>query len=163
MVRVMPLFLIPLAVTVAPRLLVPLPLSLALHLACFFAVGMVCHGELARRRPPAAQLTEFYFFLSVGGVLGGAFNALLAPLIFPDVWEYPLELIAACLLRPTTQSDTRHGLAWDVVLPLILLGLLLAARAVLPAATTGSRLPWPMAVFGYILPALAVLNFPRDA
>src|SRR5205823_1260397 len=60
----------------------------------------VCHGELARDRPPGERLTEFYFWLSVGGVLGGVFNALVAPLLFPGVWEYPIVLVLACLLRP---------------------------------------------------------------
>jgi hypothetical protein len=45
-------------------------------------------------------LTEFYLWMSVGGVLGGIFNALLAPLIFDNVYEYPLMIAAACLLRP---------------------------------------------------------------
>ena len=91
MVRVLPLLLILLVVSAAPGLsfMMPLPLMLALHLGCFFVVGMVCHGELARRRPPAARLTEFYLFLSIGGVLGGAFNALLAPFIFSGVMGIP--------------------------------------------------------------------------
>jgi hypothetical protein len=72
MVWVLPMLLVPLVITAAPGVsfTVVLPLILVLHLGCFFVVGMVCHGELARRRPPAARLTEFYLFLSVGGVLG---------------------------------------------------------------------------------------------
>jgi len=68
---------------------------LLLHLACFFVIAMVCHGELARSRPNARDLTEFYLWISLGGVLGGLFDALLAPLLFPDIWEYPLMLVAA--------------------------------------------------------------------
>ena len=164
MVRVLPLLLIPLVITAAPGLpiMLPLPLMLALHLGCFFAVAMVCHGELAKRRPPTAQLTEFYFFLSLGGVLGGAFNALLAPLIFSGVWEYPLALIAACLVKPTTPDDARHGLTWDAVLPFALLGLVMLANAIRPTDIGGSVLLLLVATFGYMLPALALLNFsPR--
>src|SRR5688572_15659902 len=51
----------------------PLVPILLLHLVTLFLVAMVCHGELARLRPPAARLTEFYLLLSVGGVLGGVF------------------------------------------------------------------------------------------
>jgi hypothetical protein len=87
----------------------PVWLLLALNLGCLFAVGMGCHGELARQRPPTARLTEFYFFLSVGGVLGGVFNALVAPLIFSGLWEYPLVLLAACLMKPATPEDARRG------------------------------------------------------
>ena len=58
--------------------------------------------------------------------MGGAFNALLAPLIFANVWEYPLALGAACLVKPATLEDSRPGhTLGDIVLPLALLGLLL--------------------------------------
>lgn len=71
-----------------------------LHLATFFTAAMVCHGELARRRPAAALLTQFYFWMSLGGVLGGMFNALVAPLVFRSLLEYPLAMSAACLFSP---------------------------------------------------------------
>jgi hypothetical protein len=73
------------------------------HLLTFFVVAMVCHGEMARLRPPVEHLTEFYFLMSLGGVAGGAFNALLAPHLFNDIFEYPLMLVAACLLLPPKQ------------------------------------------------------------
>jgi SAM-dependent methyltransferase len=73
----------------------------AMHLLVFFVTAMVCHGELARRRPPAKYLTEFYLWMSLGGMLGGLFNALVAPYVFNWVAEYPLMIAAACLLRPT--------------------------------------------------------------
>src|SRR5262249_14649911 len=57
-------------------------LLIGLHLGAFFIAAMVCHGELAADRPAADHLTEFYLWLSVGGVLGGLFNALLAPVLF---------------------------------------------------------------------------------
>src|SRR6185295_12148409 len=57
-------------------------LSLAGHLLAFFVAAMVCQGELYRRRPDANALTQFYLWMSLGGVLGGAFAALLAPQIF---------------------------------------------------------------------------------
>jgi hypothetical protein len=96
---------------------------LPLHLALFFATAMVGHGELARSRPPVRHLTEFYLWVSVGGVLGGVFVALLAPAVFPDIWEYPLMLIAACLVRPAAASGRSRWYA-DLVLPAALaLGL----------------------------------------
>jgi hypothetical protein len=76
-------------------------LFLPLHLVGFFVIALVCHGELARDRPAPAHLTEFYLWLSVGGVLGGLFNGLLAPLVFDRIAEYPLALVLACLLRPS--------------------------------------------------------------
>ncbi|HLB97148.1 MAG TPA: hypothetical protein VJK90_05765, partial [Acetobacteraceae bacterium] len=162
MIRVLPLLLIPLVITAAPGVsfAIPLPLVLGLHLGCFFVVSMVCHGELARRRPPVARLTEFYLFLSIGGVLGGAFNALLAPLIFPGPWEYPLALVAACLMKPTTEDTTLRSRRWDLVLPLALLSFLLLTRGVLPTVFgDGAAAKLVLIMFTYVVPALALLSF----
>ena len=61
---------------------------------------MVCHGQLAADRPEPSQLTEFYLWMSLGGVVGGLFSALVAPVVFSSVLEYPLMMAAACMLRP---------------------------------------------------------------
>ena len=75
--------------------------SIALHLGTFFVAALVCHRELARRRPDVRHLTEYYIWLSVGGMLGGVFNTLIAPNIFTRVFEYPLALAAVALVRPS--------------------------------------------------------------
>lgn len=82
----------------------PVPLLIFLHLGFFFIAAMACHGRLAQERPPAARLTEFYFWISVGGVLGGLFNALVAPNIFSRVIEYPAMIVCACMVRPMCTS-----------------------------------------------------------
>jgi hypothetical protein len=86
----------------------PLPMSvlIPLHLATFFVAALVCHAELARCRPAAELLTEFFLWLSVGGVLGGCFNALVAPLVFSSILEYRLALLFAALLLPPLLSGT---------------------------------------------------------
>ena len=73
---------------------------ICVHFGVFFVVAMVCHGELSRNRPPVSQLTEFYLMMSIGGVVGGAFNTLIAPVVFDGILEYPLMLIAACWILP---------------------------------------------------------------
>ena len=79
-----------------------------LHLALLFVIAMVCHGELARSRPDASHLTEFYLWIAVGGLLGGIFNALIAPVLFEDVYEYALAIAIAGALRPGVgRSRTR--------------------------------------------------------
>jgi tetratricopeptide (TPR) repeat protein len=78
----------------------------SLHLATFFVTAMVCHGQLAADRPEPSRLTEFYLWMSLGGVLGGLFSALVAPIIFRSVLEYPLMMAAACMLRPRNVSGT---------------------------------------------------------
>jgi SAM-dependent methyltransferase len=75
-------------------------LQLTIHLAAFFFTALMCHQRLVANRPEPARLTEFYLCLSIGGVVGGAFNAFLAPVIFNDVLEYPIVLVLACLVRP---------------------------------------------------------------
>jgi hypothetical protein len=77
----------------------PAWLMIAAHLIMFFIAGMVCHGQLAAERPKPARLTEYFLLISAGGVLGGIFNALIAPVIFTGIVEYPLVLVVACLLR----------------------------------------------------------------
>jgi hypothetical protein len=66
---------------------------------------------LAKSRPPAQNLTEFYLWISLGGVLGGIFNALLAPQIFDHLVEYPLVIVLACLLVPEFRARGRPSLA----------------------------------------------------
>jgi len=91
------------------------------HFALLFVVALACHGELALTRPSSRHLTQFYLLLSVGGVLGGLFNALLAPVAFSSLVEYPLAMALACLLvgvpgRAT--APTARSLATDVILAL---------------------------------------------
>jgi hypothetical protein len=83
----------------------PIWRSTTITLLAFFFTALVCHGELARDRPSTKHLTEFYLWMSFGGMLGGVFNGLLAPVVFPGVWEYPLALVAACLMRPLQKSE----------------------------------------------------------
>ena len=91
--------------------------ELLVHLEAFFIAAMVCHGELAARRPAALHLTEFYLWMSVGGVLGGMFNALLAPVLFDSVLEYPMMVVLVALLRPWRAGRGRRDIALDLVLP----------------------------------------------
>ena len=91
-----------------------------LHLLAFFVTALMCHGDLARRRPHTSHLTEFYFWIALGGALGGAFNALVAPLAFDSIVEYPLIIALACMLRPAPQPGAA-GLRWtDIALPAVL-------------------------------------------
>ena len=61
-----------------------------LHLGAFFVGCIACHGALAQARPTAARASTFYLIIAAGGLLGGVFTALVAPLVFTRVVEYPL-------------------------------------------------------------------------
>ncbi|MBN9518000.1 fused MFS/spermidine synthase [bacterium] len=106
----------------------PMGVVAGLHLAAFFGVCLVCHGELAKDRPPARELTRFYFWMSLGGVVGGLFNALVAPVLFHRLGmiEYPLVLVLAVLVRPGRDpgpfvkfGDLRYAAALLVVAVLL--------------------------------------------
>jgi len=118
--QVLPLVILPLLAWNLLDWKHPLWLAILLQLAAFFVAAMVCHGELFQRRPPSRKLTEFYMWMAVGGILGGLFNTLVAPVTFNSTVEYPLALIAACLLNPLTDHRDQNRLyRWlDFALPL---------------------------------------------
>jgi spermidine synthase len=135
MVRALPIFLLPLVIVVIVQPIGPQSLLIPLHLVTFFIAAMVCHGELAQDRPSPQHLTEFYLWLSVGGALGGMFNALLAPVLFTTVVEYPLMLVLVCLAqwRPEPLRLQTRSVRLDFGLPLALavlvVGLILSLQS----------------------------------
>ncbi|HAT3857432.1 TPA: spermidine synthase [Legionella pneumophila] len=88
------------------------------NLLSFFILALLCHGQLFARRPKPHKLTLFYFCLSIGGVLAGIFNGILAPNWFNYVYEYPLAILLS--LFALQLPKTNRG--WWV--PLVVLGLL---------------------------------------
>ncbi len=125
--RLQPLVLLPLAVALFSGQTGDLRTMAPLHLVVFFVTAMVCHGELARLRPAAVHLTEFYLWLSVGGVLGGVFNVLVAPVLFERVLEYQIVLALACALRPWPDAgEDRVALRRDILFPVLLVAAIVA-------------------------------------
>ena len=55
---------------------------IAAHLGLLYAGALLCHARLAESRPDSRFLTEFYFWVALGGVLGGVFTATIAPWCF---------------------------------------------------------------------------------
>jgi hypothetical protein len=115
--HLMPLVVLSIVMVLLSEATDPVFLLIAIHLLGLFWVGLACHGLLAEDRPPVGHLTEFYLWLSVGGVLGGLFNALVAPLIFNSIVEYPIVLVLACLLlrakanrRPLEQAPSSRSM-----------------------------------------------------
>ena len=91
---------VPTAAVLYSLLSAPWVWQLGSNLGAFFFTALVCHQALSARRPEPARLTDFYLSMSLGGVIGGAFNAFVAPVVFNAVWEYPIVLGLACLARP---------------------------------------------------------------
>lgn len=96
--------------------------SMSVHLAGLIVAGLVCHGELVQRRPAATHLTEFYLCIAIGGALGGLLNAVVAPLVFSRVLEYPLTIISACFVIGALRRETMRstGTAGKLATTLIL-------------------------------------------
>jgi hypothetical protein len=123
-----PAIVVTLAMMILPST-VALWATFLVHLATFFVAALACHVELAHDRPQPGRLTEFYLMISLGGAVGGLFNALIAPVMFTWVAEYPLGLALAALLVPAagrraaaTRAPRRVVPSLDVVLPMLLGG-----------------------------------------
>ena len=107
---------------------VPLLCSVVL----LFLLCTALHARLYELRPASEQLTTFYLSMSAGGALGGLFTALIAPLTFDWVWEYPLLVLASALLLPRGWlPDWRHGAGLEPALRWTALGALVLTVGVL--------------------------------
>lgn len=91
-----------------------------INLANFFILALLSHRELYLRRPKSEHLTLFYFCISIGGVLAGLFNGLVAPHVFNQVLEYPIALGLSLLLLPKSKSVVRWGVSALVLVLLVL-------------------------------------------
>lgn len=83
--------------------------SLMATLLLLVSVAVSLHAEMYRTRPDASQLTEFYLMMSIGGVVGGLFCAIAAPLLFDWTWEHPILIFAAALLLPQIRLFAMSG------------------------------------------------------
>ncbi len=106
--------------------------------AAFFLAALVAHRTLYLRRPAARYLTEFYLWMSFGGVLGGLFSALIAPRIFSEVFEYPLLIALSLACRPGVfdqPGSAKNDVIW--ILGTFAAGLLVIWQGPLLAASLG--------------------------
>ena len=76
-------------------------LPIALYCIGLFVSCMLCHGELARRKPHPDYLTSFYLMVALGGALGGTFVAIVAPRIFDSNYELSLATLAIAITTLT--------------------------------------------------------------
>jgi SAM-dependent methyltransferase len=98
--------------------------------AMLFVVAVALHSEMYRTRPSADRLTEFYLLMSLGGMLGGLFCAIVAPLLFDWPWEHPLLILLAALLIPQARLFDLHNDNWvkakvTITISVLLLGFVL--------------------------------------
>ena len=153
--RAVCLISLPLLVAVLTDASRPAAVLLPLHLLALFLGAGSCHAALAADRPSAARLTEYYLWVSFGGVLGGLCNAILAPLAFRAVTEYPLAIVLVCLLG---RSRSKLQLDWrDVALAAGLAAGIAAAS--LGAQALGAATSRVAQLGVYLAPALVCYSF----
>ncbi|MBK9083279.1 MAG: fused MFS/spermidine synthase [Rhizobiales bacterium] len=157
-------------------------LAVTLHVAAFFVAAMLCHGALYAARPDASHLTEFYLWMSFGGVLGGVFTGLVAPHVFNGIYEYPILIALAFLCLPGALAEPRKlalragapialaalgALAWPWIEPamkpfaqkIVMVGVIVVMSAIFLARRTPALAG---GLFAGGLAALLVVNTGSD-
>jgi SAM-dependent methyltransferase len=165
--RTFPILIVVLVLMLSMLATQPVAGIMALHLLVFFVASLLCHTHLAQDRPPASYLTDFYLCLAVGGALGGVFNALVAPLLFDSIAEYPVALVLGCWLAlsggkfgPDARAGSRRGqVIGDWIWPLALGGGTLLAAHVLTRSGHATSVSAQALLFGFS--ALACYFFSR--
>ncbi|MEA3106687.1 MAG: hypothetical protein QOI88_1292, partial [Gammaproteobacteria bacterium] len=100
---------------------------IAVNLIAFLLIALMCHANLYGSRPAPARLTEFYLWVSLGGVIGGIFAALIAPYIFNRIYEYPILLLAGLAVLPGTFAGGARQMFLDAGPILAIVTLAIAA------------------------------------
>ena len=117
----------------------------AIPIIAFFSTALWCHRHLAERRPSARLLTQFYLWLSLGGALGGVFNAFIVPYIFSHAVEFVVILLVSALLSPRSQNLPRF-VGENKNVHAVLAGLLCAVYMAL-RDTQGFNAPLTLAAY----------------
>jgi hypothetical protein len=129
-----------------------------LGLLLLFVISTALHTELFARRPEPSQLTKFYLAMSIGGVLGGLFCALAAPLMFDWAYEHPILILLAAALLTTRPLFAFAGRMWagsprlPLIIGLVALVISLAIDNMFPG------LPKPLPMTFKIVGVLAVIE-----
>jgi SAM-dependent methyltransferase len=126
-------FSLPALVLLCPVVGIQVPVTLSIdvflfaaHMILLFVAGLLCHTALAASRPHARHVTGYYVAVALGGVMGGIFAAIAAPMLFSSIFEYPLLLAAAVFFR-----EGAGRMRW--IVSTALAGLILGYALYLPA------------------------------
>jgi hypothetical protein len=123
-----------------------------------FAACMVYHGELAALKPNPRQLTSFYLHIAAGGALGSVFVGLIAPHVFPAIWEFQLGLWASGILLAIVLWRDKRSWLYDHprwLAPAVVLSVVAVADYIGVATTILQIRPL---YFHLLVAALAILT-----
>ncbi len=95
-----------------------------LHLLGFFIISYMCHYRLASSVPHKSKLTEFYIFMAIGGMVGGAFETFFVTMFLKNHFDYILLIILSCFARPKSFDDLEFSFRKNFVLLLILFAVI---------------------------------------
>lgn len=76
----------------------PFALVIPFNIFAFFVICMLCHGELALKKPANQHLTAFYLMLSIGGFIGGFFVGVVGPYYFDSNYELSIGIVLTALV-----------------------------------------------------------------
>jgi hypothetical protein len=121
---------------------------LLVHILVFMTLAFALHGYLADRKPSPEKLTWYYLCIAFGGMLGGVFNALIAPNVLDYLFEYPALLWLAAIVSFILSAHYRpHAVALRqevkiVILHALQLGVLAMVVAVFLAYVATREISW---------------------
>ncbi len=127
--------------------------TLGSHLMFYFAAALMYHHRLYTLRPKAEQLTQFYLWMSFGGVLGGIFSGLLAPYIFNSILEYPILVSVVMLAHPAIRNATKTEIMQQAV-PALAIGFAAIALVYMLRSTEmveSGNLLVPLIIAGFFI------------
>ncbi len=87
----------------------------------FFLTATMCHQQLNHMKPKTDHMTLFFLMLSIGGALGGIFNALIAPVIFLKAYEFMVATALGLLCWGIGIKQNK----WFLITPILFFMLLL--------------------------------------
>lgn len=89
-------------------------LFIAISSLIFLLLAVFFHQSLSNVKPESRHLTEYYLWISVGGMLGGVFNSILAPIIFSLSLEFWLVLVISISLVPLMLKESSSNISQDI-------------------------------------------------
>lgn len=138
----------------------PLTFVIGTHLAALGACAYACHRRLYELRPSTSRLTEFYLLAAIGGALGGAFTALVAPRYFTFLIEYPIAMGACILLVAPAAMHGRHWWQKQLAYAIGAVAIVVTLDALLPRFFGTESLPGARAAMIAVVCAIAAIVLP---
>ncbi|MCK4836238.1 MAG: hypothetical protein KAT17_06360, partial [Candidatus Aminicenantes bacterium] len=148
--KLFPVFTVVIVFMILTEIEKPVWLVFLFFLLFLFITAMACHGQLSTDRPSPRHLTEYYVFISVGGALGGVFNAIISPIIFTHIVELPLVLVIASIIykRKRKEGKSKKNTLLDIGYPIMVGGLTIGLALIVPRITLEPYQLWMFVIFG---------------